>query len=66
MNKMGDIPRESVSKIVIHSNTDLEVFSRVKIHWLEITDGFDMNRVIKWVRERLNVTLLYGKKYKQL
>jgi len=38
MALMGKIEISSIKEVVVHSRRDLEIFSRLKIHWLELTD----------------------------
>jgi len=63
---MGEIERQSISKVVVHGKTDLEIFSRVKIHWLEIISLTDIELVVSYFKEFLPVNkLLFGNKYRQ-
>jgi len=66
MNQMGVVPCDIVNKIVIHSKTDLEIFSRMKMHWLEIIDNTEMLKVIKWIKEKMQVNILLAKSKNKL
>jgi len=46
MNLKGEISVSAVEKVVIHSIKDIEIFSRNRIHWLQITSEEDIRKII--------------------
>jgi len=59
---VGELDVKYISKIVIHTMSDMEIFSMSKIHWLKVID-FDMKIIITYLKDKmeLKTMIFYGK-----